>query len=39
VAGVEVDVALGRVVISAEPLPGDAALGEAIAGAGYVFGG
>ena len=39
VAAVEVDVAAGTVLISAEPMPGDGALGEAIAEAGYEFGG
>ena len=39
VAGVEVDVTAGTVLISAEPMPGDRALGEAIAEAGYEFGG
>ena len=39
VAAVEVDVAAGTVQVSAEPMPGDAVLGEAIAEAGYEFGG
>jgi copper chaperone len=39
VAGVDVDVAAGRVLITAEPLPDDAALREAIEEAGYEFAG
>ncbi len=39
VADVDVDVAAGRVRITAEPLPDDAALREAIEEAGYEFAG
>jgi copper chaperone len=39
VTAVEVDVAAGTVRVSAEPMPGDGALREAIAEAGYEFGG
>ena len=39
VADVDVDVAAGQVRITAEPLPGDAALREAIEEAGYEFAG
>ena len=39
VAGVDVDVAAGLVRITAEPLPDDAALREAIEEAGYEFAG
>jgi copper chaperone len=39
VTGVDVDVAAGQVLITGEPLPGDAALREAIAEAGYEFAG
>lgn len=35
VTGVEVDVAAGKVLVMASPLPGDAALREAIEEAGY----
>jgi copper chaperone len=37
VAEVDVDVAAGRVRITGEPLPGDAALREAVEEAGYEF--
>jgi copper chaperone CopZ len=39
VAEVSVDVAAGTVRISAEPMPGDRELGEAITEAGYEFAG
>jgi copper chaperone CopZ len=39
VTGVEVDVAAGKVQVTGEPLPGDAALREAIAEAGYQLAG
>jgi copper chaperone len=39
IADVDVDVAAGRVRITAEPLPDDAALREAIEEAGYEFAG
>lgn len=39
VTGVEVDVAAGKVLVTGEPLPGDAALREAIEEAGYEFAG
>jgi len=39
VTGVEVDVAGGKVQVTGEPLPGDAALREAIEEAGYEFAG
>ncbi len=39
VTGVEVDVAAGKVRVTGEPLPGDAALREAIEEAGYEFAG
>jgi copper chaperone len=39
VTEVEVDVTEGAVRISAEPMPGDAALREAVEEAGYEFGG
>ncbi len=39
VAEVDVDVTAGRVRIIGEPLPGDAALREAVEEAGYEFGG
>ena len=39
VAEVDVDVAAGQVRITAQPLPGDAALRDAICEAGYEFAG
>jgi copper chaperone len=39
VTGVDVDVAAGTVLISGERLPGDAALRQAVAEAGYEFAG
>jgi copper chaperone len=39
VAEVDVDVTAGTVRISAEPMPGDTALREAVQEAGYEFGG
>jgi copper chaperone CopZ len=39
VSAVDVDVAAGKVVITGSPLPGPAALGEAIAEAGYALAG
>lgn len=39
VTGVDVDVAAGTVRISGSPLPGDAALREAVEEAGYEFAG
>jgi copper chaperone CopZ len=39
VAGVDVDVAAGKVRITGEPLPGDMALREAVEEAGYEFAG
>jgi copper chaperone len=39
VAGVQVDVAAGTVRISGSPVPGDAALREAVEEAGYEFAG
>jgi copper chaperone CopZ len=37
VTGVDVDVAAGTVLVTGEPMPGDAALSEAIEEAGYEF--
>ena len=39
IAGVDVDVAAGKVRITGEPLPGDAALRAAVEEAGYEFAG
>jgi copper chaperone len=39
VTGVEVDIAAGKVRITADQLPGDAALREAVEEAGYEFAG
>jgi copper chaperone len=39
VTGIDVDVAAGSVRVSGDPLPGDAALREAVEEAGYEFAG